>query len=184
MKNLPNWAKAGRGQWEYYGQKRPKFAIEPKPGEESVWDYPRPPRLETDSREIVVRWGETILAETTRAVRILETASPPTFYLPPDDIRSETLRKASGSSRCEWKGTAIYWDVVIQDHVFPNAGWSYPEPFSEYKNIAGYLSFYPSKLDCFINGEKVRPQPGGFYGGWITDEIVGPVKGESKETYL
>ena len=82
------------------------------------------------------------------------------------------------------KQHSIFINFQYHDHVFPNAGWSYPEPFSEYKNIAGYLSFYPSKLDCFINGEKVRPQPGGFYGGWITNEIVGPVKGESKETYL
>ncbi|GAB5409287.1 MAG: hypothetical protein BalsKO_16520 [Balneolaceae bacterium] len=115
---------------------------------------------------------------------MLETASPPTFYLPPSDIKTEYLRKATGTSLCEWKGKAQYWDVLINDKVLEKAGWSYPDPFEEFANIKGYLSFYPSVLECFVNGERVKPQPGGFYGGWITSEIVGPVKGEIPEASL
>ena len=175
---LPGWARRGRSGWRFDGRVRPDFALEPGPGQESVWDYPRPPRLERDLRHVVVRSGDVTIAETRRALRVLETASPPTVYLPPGDVRTDLLRPEGGVSRCEWKGQASYWSVILPDRVLESVGWSYPEPFSEFAELAHHLSFYPARLECYIDGERVRPQPGGFYGGWLTSEIVGPVKGE------
>lgn len=184
MKILPNWAKKGRSQWEFFGQKRPSFAIKPTKDQESVWDYPRPPKIEPDTRHIIVKIDDIVIADTTSAIRILETASPPTFYLPPSDINFEVLKQTTGSSKCEWKGTADYWNVLTKNSILKNVGWSYSDPFEEFKEIAGFLSFYPANLDCYVDEERVRPQPGGFYGGWITNEIVGPVKGEDSRAYL
>lgn len=184
MEHLPNWAKKGRSQWEYYGQKRPSFAIKPSRDQESVWDYPRPPKLDHSSEHIVVKLGKHIIADTTHSIRILETASPPTYYLPNDDLNFNFLKKASGTSLCEWKGTAVYWDIITPTDILSRSGWSYPEPFSDYKDIADYVSFYPKQLECYVNDERVKPQPGGFYGGWITNKIVGPVKGEDPRAYL
>lgn len=164
--------------WRWTGAERPPFAVVPGPGQESVWDYPRPPRLRADPRPVVVRAGPVLLAESRRAMRVCETASPPTFYLPPDDVDRAHLAPASGSSRCEWKGTARYWDVVLPDRRLEAAAWSYPEPFPEFAAIAGWLSFYPARVECFVDGVRVRPQPGRFYGGWVTPELVGPFKGE------
>jgi uncharacterized protein (DUF427 family) len=171
--------------WKRVGQERPPFAIEPGPGQESVWDYPRPPRLVADPREILVRVGDIEIARTRRAVRVLETASPPTFYIPPDDVRTELLEASPGSSFCEWKGAASYWSVEIASpgpdgaiERRPQAAWSYPAPMQAFESIRDYFSFYPARVDCFVDDERVRAQPGGFYGGCITSEIVGPVKGE------
>lgn len=148
------------------------------PGEESVWGYPRPPRLAADARLVEVHFGGQVVAATRRAVRHLETASPPTFYLPPDDVRSEFLEPASGSSFCEWKGRAAYWDVVVRERRARQAAWSYAKPSAGFEPLAGWYAFYPGRVDaCFVDGERVRPQPGPFYGGWLTDEIRGPVKG-------
>lgn len=164
--------------WTWTGQQRPPFADAPRPGQESVWDYPRPPRLETDPRQVTVRVGSQLLADTRRAIRALETASPPTFYLPPDDIDPSMLRAAAGGSACEWKGRARYWSVLAPDGTVVDAvGWSYPEPLPAFAAIAGGLSFYPGRLHCVVDGERVQPQPGGFYGGWMTRAIAGPVKG-------
>ncbi len=174
----PDWIQKARLQWEFTGQKRPDFAKEPDPGQESVWDYPRPPKVDPDSRKIVVKSEEILIADTTHAVRILETASPPTIYIPKEDINMDVLIKTDGHSLCEWKGNATYWSVVLPNKKITKCGWSYEKPFEEFESIAGYLSFYPASLECFINDEKVKPQPGGFYGGWMTSEIVGPVKGE------
>jgi uncharacterized protein (DUF427 family) len=184
MTKLPSWAQSGRSLWEYHGQKRPEFAIKPKDGQESVWDYPRPPKLDSDSREVLVIFANKIIAHSTKAIRILETASPPTFYMPPSDINTDYLKKTVGESKCEWKGEAIYWDVIVDKEKIERAAWSYPKPFQDFCNIKSYFAFYPGKLHCFVDGERVQPQPGGFYGGWLTKEIVGPVKGESDETYL
>jgi uncharacterized protein (DUF427 family) len=165
--------------WQYNGSQRPPNVDVPAAGQESVWDYPRPPRLAPDARHVVVRMGACILADTHRAVRVLETASPPTFYLPPEDIDQTLLVAEPGVSLCEWKGAANYWTVVLPDGQRMEAvGWSYPRPKPAFAAIAGWLSFYPARLDCEVDGERVRPQPGGFYGGWLTDEIVGPVKGD------
>lgn len=160
------------------GRARPSFAIAPRAGQESVWDYPRPPRLVADTREVIVRAGDVLVARTVRALRILETASPPTFYLPLDDVTPGVLVPAAGSSYCEWKGRARYWTVRAGERTFERVGWSYPEPSPGFEAIARAVAFYASTLECLVDGERVRPQPGGFYGGWITSEIVGPFKGE------
>ncbi|MFZ0791631.1 MAG: DUF427 domain-containing protein [Chromatiaceae bacterium] len=165
--------------WEHRGQRRPAYAIEPGPGQESVWDYPRPPRLVADPRRVEVRIGESLLAHSTHAIRVLETASPPTFYLPRADVRMELLRRAAGHSYCEWKGQATYFDAIDDGRVIERAAWSYENPTPPFSAIAGYLSFYPGRIACKVEGERVRPQPGAFYGGWVTDEIVGPYKGEA-----
>jgi uncharacterized protein (DUF427 family) len=167
-----------RALWRHTGTQRPSFATEPGPGQESVWDYPRPPRIAPDGREVVVRVGTLEVARTRRAVRILETASPPTFYLPPQDVDMKRLHAESGSSFCEWKGLASYFGVHADTQQLTAAAWSYPDPQPDFAAIRGYVAFYPSKLECYVAGERVRPQPGGFYGGWVTSELVGPWKGD------
>ena len=164
--------------WKYRGQERPDFAAEPGPGQESVWDYPRPPTLDPDVRQIVIMAAGERIAECHAAIRVLETAGPPTFYLPPSAIDSGYLEAADGTSLCEWKGQARYWDVVVPGQRIAAAAWSYPDPTPGYRLIADFLAFYPARVDCFVDGERVRPQPGGLYGGWLTDDIAGPVKGE------
>ena len=146
---------------------------------ESVWDYPRPPALVPCERQVRVEHRGVAVADSTRALRVLETASPPTIYVPEADVRTDLLRpSAARSTVCEWKGRAVYWSVRDHEgHWREAAGWSYPEPTPAFASIAGWLSFYPARLQCTVAGEPVRPQPGGFYGGWLTDEIVGPVKG-------
>lgn len=163
--------------WEYRGQTRPQFAEEPGPGQESVWDYPRPPAIAPDNRHVRVESRGQVIADTHAAIRILETASPPGFYIPPEDIRSDRLVAIGGSSYCEWKGQASYWALADDARREPIA-WSYAEPRAPFGEIAAYLSFYAGRVECYVDGERVRPQPGGFYGGWLTDDIVGPVKGE------
>jgi uncharacterized protein (DUF427 family) len=175
---VPDWARRRRSGWRYYGQERPPFAVAPGPGQESVWDYPRPPRLADDAREVLVRVGEVELARTRRSVRVLETASPPTFYLPPEDVRAELLEPSPGSSLCEWKGEARYVGLALPGRRVERVGWSYPDPLPEFERIRGYLSVYPGLVECFVDGARVQPQPGRFYGGWVTAEIVGPFKGE------
>ena len=151
----------------------------PGPGQESVWDYPRPPRLERSDRHVQVRVAGGLIADSRRAFRVLETSHPPTWYLPPEDIAPGALRRsASRSTICEWKGAATYWDVVVPDAGMLTAvGWSYPRPTPGFVPMTDYVSFMPAGLECLVDGECVRPQDGGFYGGWITDDVVGPFKG-------
>ncbi len=164
--------------WTYTGQARPPFADVPRAGQVSVWDFPRPPALVADTRRVIVAVDDRVIVDTVRAMRLMETASPPTFYLPPDDVDHSALVQARGGSMCEWKGLAVYWSVALPDRpVLEAVGWSYPEPNASFAGIAGWLSFYPGRLCCEVDGERVRPQPGGFYGGWMTDDIAGPVKG-------
>ena len=153
--------------------------LAPGPGQESVWDYPRPPRLEPTPRRIrIVFAGETI-ADTRRAWRVLETSHPPVYYLPLDDIRREWLIAAPGSSFCEWKGGAVYWTLRVGGREAPRVAWSYPAPMLGFAPIRDHLAFYAGPLDeCTVDGEAVCPQPGGFYGGWITAAVLGPFKGE------
>jgi len=141
-----------------------------------VWDYPRPPAVVADNRRIEVHSGDLLIASTTSAVRILETSHPPSFYLPPESVVDGVLTAVPGSSHCEWKGKAEY---VAVSSTAQRIGWRYLEPYPEFAHCAGYVSFYPDAVECFVDGERVRPQAGGFYGGWITDEIVGPFKGET-----
>lgn len=163
--------------WEYRGQKRPPFAEEPGAGEESVWDYPRPPLVKACDRLVRVSAGAIVVAQSNATVRVMETASPPGFYIPEHDVDWERLSEAPGSSVCEWKGIAQYWALSSDPSKTP-IGWSYPEPIPAFSMLKGYISFYPGRVDCYVNGEKVRPQPGEFYGGWITNDVVGPFKGE------
>ena len=145
---------------------------------ESVWDYPRPPRLEADGREIRVVHRGVVVATSTRAQRVLETSHPPVFYLPPQDVRTDLLVAGSGMSVCEWKGLARYWNLMVGDDSVNNAAWSYPDPKPAYATLAGWIAFYPGRVDtCTVDGETVVPQAGDFYGGWITSEITGPFKG-------
>jgi uncharacterized protein (DUF427 family) len=156
----------------------PITPVVPQPGQESVWDYPRPPRLEPTSRHITVVFHGVQIAETRRAWRVLETSHPPVYYIPREDIAMEYLHAATGSSFCEWKGSAAYFDIQVADRRTPRAAWTYAAPTPDFRAIAGCVAFYPGLMDaCYVDGEQVEPQPGGFYGGWITKEIVGPFKG-------
>jgi uncharacterized protein (DUF427 family) len=178
MSDNPEWLSAAREQWRWRGHVRPAWAAVPGPGQTSVWDFPRPPRLEPDPREVVVRWGGVQVARTRRAVRLLETAHPPTFYLPWEDVAGHLLQRAPGASFCEWKGPAQYWSLVDGDRCLPGVAWSYPQPLAGAEVVAGCVAFYAAGLDCTVGGAPVRAQPGGFYGGWITPELAGPFKGE------
>jgi len=152
--------------------------IEPGPGQESVWDYPRPPRLEPTPRRVRVTLSGVTVADSRRALRILETSHPPTYYVPPGDVRLDLLRPAVGSSFCEWKGAARYWTLVVGDRTSPSCAWSYPDPFPEYVALRDHIAFYANRVDaCYLDDVRVEPQPGGFYGGWVTPDIVGPFKG-------
>jgi uncharacterized protein (DUF427 family) len=146
---------------------------------ESVWDYPRPPRLERTASLVRVVHGGVVLAETTRALRILETSHPPVFYLPPDDVAMQYLEPSPRrASFCEWKGAATYWNVVMGNNVSVDAAWSYARPAAAYAELKDHLAFYASRVDeCSVDGEVVQAQPGDFYGGWITSRVKGPFKG-------
>ncbi|MFJ4692423.1 DUF427 domain-containing protein [Streptomyces sp. NPDC088766] len=145
---------------------------------ESVWDYPRPPAMREDARHTRVECGGLLVADTRRAVRVLETSHPPVFYIPPADVRLDLLRPAAGGTWCEWKGKAQYWDLVVGDDVRERAAWSYPHPAPAYSLITGCLAFYASRVDrCTVGDEEVQAQEGDFYGGWITKEVRGPFKG-------
>ena len=158
-------------------------AVDPGPGQESVWDYPRPPALEPSPRRVVVTAGEgtaaeAVVADTVSAWRVLETSHPPTWYLPREDVRVELRRSAAASTTCEFKGAATYWDVVLPGgEVLEAAAWSYESPTPAFAAIAGHVSLRPGVLACRVDGELARPQEGAFYAGWITDDVVGPFKG-------
>ena len=143
-----------------------------------MWDYPRPPALEPTGAHLVVVLGGVTIAETQRAYRVLETSHPPNYYLPPDDVLEGALVPAEGSSFCEWKGRARYFDVRGGDRVAPRAAWGYDTPSARFAALRGCVAFYPGLMDaCFVDGERVQAQEGDFYGGWITSKVVGPFKG-------
>lgn len=146
---------------------------------ESVWDYPRPPEIRPEPRQVTVSVDGIEIARSARAVKVCETAGGPVVYIPPDDIADGALSAPrAGGSFCEWKGSASYFDVIAGKEPIPNAAWTYPNPTPTFEPIAGWISFYPALVECRLGDEVVRPQPGRFYGGWMTDEITGPVKGE------
>jgi uncharacterized protein (DUF427 family) len=152
--------------------------VKPGPGQRSVWDFPRPPALEQWHESVVVRLGGSVVAETSAAWSVLETSHPPTYYLPRDAWLEGSLRPAPGSSWCEWKGDARYLDVVVGDVVAARAAWSYPAPVAGYAAIRDHVAVYPAAMEeCTVDGVRVEPQPGGFYGGWVTPRVVGPFKG-------
>lgn len=146
---------------------------------ESVWSYPRPPEVRPEPREVLVTSGDLTIATSRNAVKVCETAGAPVIYIPSKDITPDVLNPSFGrGSVCEWKGPATYLDVVSGDLEIPRAAWNYPEPRAGFELLSDYFAFYPGLVECHLDGERVRPQAGGFYGGWITDEITGPIKGE------
>lgn len=152
--------------------------VMPGPGQESVWDYPRPPRLENSSQHIQVVFNGVVIADTHRAKRVLETSHPPVYYIPPEDVQSQYLTPTPRSTFCEWKGQASYYTITVGDQRADNAAWYYPNPTSAFAPLKNYIALYPSRMEaCYVDGEKVAAQPGDFYGGWITSKIVGPFKG-------
>lgn len=152
--------------------------IVPGPGQESVWDYPRPPRWEDSSRHIQVVFNGLTIADSRHTRRVLETSHPPVYYIPPEDVQLAYLQSLPGNSLCEWKGQASYFCLVVGDRRVDRAAWCYHHPSPAFQEIAHYIAFYPSKLEgCYLDGKLVEAQPGDFYGGWISDDIVGPFKG-------
>ena len=173
---VPDWLMDARDKWQYTGQTRPPFADRPGPGQRSVWDFPRPPALVPLAKEVEIQADGVQIALTSKALELQETASPPTVYLPPEDVVLDLLLPLpKRSSLCEWKGKAVYWALkAAPDKAI---AWSYANPFAEYAILKDYLAFYPQYLECFVNSERVIPQPGDFYAGWITNDLCGPFKG-------
>jgi uncharacterized protein (DUF427 family) len=154
--------------------------LAPAPGLESVWDYPRPPRVEPSSKHVQVLFNGVVIADTYHAQRVLETSHPPVYYIPLQDIRTEFLKPTSHQTYCEFKGSAHYYTISVNDKQLDNAAWYYPNPDRGYETIRNHVAFYPGQMDaCFVDDERVVPQAGDFYGGWITSDIVGPFKGEA-----
>ena len=148
------------------------------PGQESVWDYPRPPAVEPSGRRIRIVLGGVTIVDTTAAVRVLETSHPPTWYVPFDALTDCSLEAEQRRTLCEFKGQARYWTLEAGGRRAPSAAWSYPEPTSGYELLRDRFTVYPSRMDaCFVDDEQVRSQAGDFYGGWITSDVVGPFKG-------
>lgn len=146
--------------------------------QESVWDYPRPPRLEKCDKELEIIFNGITIGKTRKAFRVLETSHPPVYYFPPEDVVKEYLRSSNKSSYCEWKGPANFYSVKVNGKLVKDAAWFYPNPTERFAPLANYIAFYPGLMDeCLVNGEKAKPQPGNFYGGWITKDLIGPFKG-------
>jgi uncharacterized protein (DUF427 family) len=153
--------------------------IVPQPGQESVWDYPRPPRLEPSTKYIRVIFNGITIAETDHAIRILETSHPPVYYIPSTYIQMQYLTVTTQHTFCEFKGQATYYTITVNGKRADNAAWFYANPSASYEALRNHVAFYPSRMEaCYVNDEKVQAQSGDFYGGWITQDIVGPFKGE------
>lgn len=161
------------------GTAAPPPRIEPGPGQESVWDYPRPPRIEAVPERIRIVVDGIEVAASSSASRVIETAGAPVYYLPPADVRRDLLDRTPHGSTCEWKGEATYWSLRLPSgRVIPNAAWSYEQPLAAFAAIAGHLAFYAWAVDeAWVGDELATPQPGRFYGGWVTSNVVGPFKG-------
>ena len=145
---------------------------------ESVWDYPRPPRVDPSAEHVVVTHRDVVLADTTSSMRVLETSHPPTYYVPRAAFADGVLRPAEGASWCEWQGRAASFDHVVGDEVLPAVAWTYPTPSRGFEQLVDHVAIYPGRVDrCTVDGEVVEPQPGDFYGGWITSRVTGPFKG-------
>lgn len=155
---------------------RPAFADEPGPGQESVWDYPRPPAIRPDARAIEVRDANAVVASAAHSYKVMETASPPTFYMPREAVDFDLLVPLSQTTYCEWKGTAKYW--ALKRKRDEPVAWSYERPRARFETIRDHIAFYPGRVECYLGGEQAHTQAGRFYGGWITSEVVGPFKGE------
>ena len=148
------------------------------PGQESVWSYPRPAVAERSKRHVRIEHASVVVADTCSPVRVLETSHPPGWYVPSGDVDAALLRPSDRRSFCEWKGHAVYWHLELVGEVIRDVAWSYPDPTPAFASLRDHLAFYAGPLDfCSVDGERVRPQPGGFYGGWITPDLAGPFKG-------
>ncbi len=157
-----------------------KKRIKPGPGQESVWDYPRPPKLEKFTGHLRIVFGGEVIMDSNNAYRVLETSHPPTFYIPESDFKSGVLIPTPGSSFCEFKGTAHYYDLKLGGHIARKVAWGYKNPSPGFKDIANHISVYAHRVDaCYVNDEQVQPQEGDFYGGWIYSKVVGPFKGSA-----
>lgn len=174
----------GGGGWRPRTAPRGESAVVPGPGQESVWDYPRPPAVERSDEHVVVRLGTTVVADTRRALRVLETSHPPTYYLPVEDVAEGALVPAGGlPTWCEHKGRAVYLDVLGRDAdgspvVARRAAWRYPRPRAGYEQLAVHVAVYPGRMTrCTVDGDVVDAQAGDYYGGWRTSRVVGPFKG-------
>ena len=178
MAASPDPYAAAREHWRAFPRVRPANIIRPRPEQQSVWDYPRPPRLEPVSLPVRVEFGGRVIARSVGALRVCETASPPGYYIPPSDVEPDCLLPSARTSFCEWKGEAHYWSVRVADRIAKDAAWSYPHPYPEFESLRDYLAFYPRRMDgCYLGDERVEPQPGFYYGGWVTRDLVGPFKG-------
>ncbi|MFL5757244.1 MAG: DUF427 domain-containing protein [Chloroflexota bacterium] len=156
----------------------PADRVVPGPGQESVWDYPRPPRVEPVLERVRVVVDGVTIADSERALRVLETAGAPVYYFPLADVRLDLLQPSGHGSVCEWKGDAISHSIAVPGRIVKNAGWSYPDPKSGYEAIRDHLAFYVWRVDeAWVGDERATPQPGRFYGGWVTSRVVGPLKG-------
>lgn len=172
-----NGLQKARESWRNRGKKRPPFAIEPEKWQRSVWDFPRPPLIEKISKPIWVKYQGKTISDSSDTLALLETASPPTYYIPQCDIDMGTLVKLPGkTSMCEWKGNAIYW--ALKTIIDRPVAWSYPNPFPEFEILRNHIAFYPQHLECYIDGKRVEAQASAFYAGWITPDLTGPFKGE------
>lgn len=150
-----------------------------QPRRESVWDYPRPPRLEPVGRRVRVMFAGQTVADSSGALRVLETSHPPTYYIPPQDVRADLLERSARRSFCEFKGEAHYVSLRAGGRVSPDCGWTYPDPTPGFRPLKDHVAFYAGRVDeCWVEDERARPQPGGFYGGWVTSDLEGPFKGE------
>jgi uncharacterized protein (DUF427 family) len=145
---------------------------------ESVWDYPRPPRVEKSTEHVVVTHRGVVICDTHSALRVLETSHPPTYYLPLEDVNQDCLEPVSGSTVCEFKGVASYADIVVGGDRLPRAAWWYDNPHRGFEELTRHIALYPGRVDsCTVDGEVVTAQEGDFYGGWITSRVTGPFKG-------
>jgi uncharacterized protein (DUF427 family) len=175
-------ARVARGRSGWAGSRRPD-ADPPGPGQESVWDYPRPPRVEPVAERLRVILAGVTIADTKAALRVIETASAPAYHFPPDDVLMSALRPAAAPvTVCEWKGAAVYFDIVAGGRTAREAAYAYPDPFDDlgegYARIAGWPAFYPGRVDeAWFGDERARPQDGGYYAGWVTSRLAGPIKG-------
>ncbi len=152
--------------------------INPGPGQESVWDYPRPPAVEPFEGHLRIVLNGIIIADSNRSYRVLETSHPPTYYIPGTDFKAGVLIKTSGTSYCEWKGMADYYNLKAGDAFVRKSAWGYPNPNPRFAAIKDHVSVYAHMMEaCYVNDERVKAQEGDFYGGWITSNIVGPFKG-------
>lgn len=182
MSDFDDALEQARAAWRWRGAERPPWADVPAPGQVSVWDFPRPPRVVREPREVVLCWGDDEIARTSDAWAVHETGHPPTVYLPLADVAPGWLQAAPGWSFCEWKGPAAYWHLVDPRRPgrrLERVGWSYPQPLagSGAEALASCVAFYAHALVCSVGGLPVSPQPGGFYGGWVTPDLAGPFKG-------